>query len=162
MDFPDLVSGLVLVNALGVSPGRRALIRTVVPGPHWRIGMQRSTAVALLSTVAREGGWGSLAGAARWVLSGSLEPEMEELRSRDVRSAVLWGSGDTLLPQRIGERAAELLGGSFESVTSANGWPGRRAPDHDWPLRAPEFFAGRLDETIAELGPRKRPPSRTR
>jgi pimeloyl-ACP methyl ester carboxylesterase len=79
-DFPELASGLVLVNALGVSPGRRALVRTVVPGRHWRIGMQRSTAAALLGTVARGGGWGSLTGAARWVLSHSLEPEMGRRR----------------------------------------------------------------------------------
>ena len=58
-DFPESVSRLLLVNALGVSPGRRALLRTVVPGAHWRIGMRRSTAAALLSSVAG-GGWSSL------------------------------------------------------------------------------------------------------
>src|SRR5437588_2603547 len=147
-DFPDLASKLVLVNALGVSPGRRALVRTVVPGRHWRIGLQRSTAAALIGTVARGGGWGSLSGAARWVLSNSLEEEMERLRERRVHSAVLWGVGDALLPKWIGERAAELLGGSFEAVSGEDGWPERRPPDHDWPLRGPDVFAGLVAGTV--------------
>jgi len=81
-------------------------------------------------------------------LSNSLEEEMERLRERRVRSAVLWGVGDTLLPKWIGERAAELLGGSFEAVTGDDGWPEARPPDHDWPLRGPEFFAGLVAGTI--------------
>src|SRR5438309_3215266 len=43
-DFPQLASSLVLVNALGVSPGRRRLLRTVVPGSHWRVGGAPGTA----------------------------------------------------------------------------------------------------------------------
>src|SRR5205807_8157544 len=135
---PELASGLVLVNALGVSPGRRSLVRTVVPGRHWKIGMQRSTAAALFVSVARDGGWGSLAGAARWVLSQSLEEELEAIRQSGMPAAVLWGEGDTLLPKRIGERAAEILGCEFLSAAAEPGWIGKRPPDHDWPIRAPE------------------------
>jgi len=153
-DFPELVSSLVLVNTLGVSPGRRALVRAAFPGPHWRIGAQGATAAALLGSAIRQGGWGSLSGAARWVLSASLEEEMEVLRSRRVPTAVLWAPGDTLLPRWIGERAAELLGASFEPIEAGGGWPGPRGPDHDWPLRGPEFFAERVHTTLSTLGRR--------
>jgi pimeloyl-ACP methyl ester carboxylesterase len=156
-DFPGLASGLVLVNSLGVSPGRRSLMRTVVPGRHWRVGMQRSTAAALLGSVTRDGGWSSLAGAARWVLSQSLEQELAAIRDMGLPTSVLWGEGDTLLPRRIGERAAELLGCPLRPVGRGDGWPGKRPPDHDWPLRAPSYFADRLTETLVEL---RRPPRR--
>src|SRR5207302_251638 len=116
----------------------------------------------------RGGGWGSLSGAARWVLSNSLEPELELLRDRGLRSAVLWGVGDTLLPKWIGERAAELLGGSFEAVTVGDGWPERRPSDHDWPPRAarahpaaepPRVHAGMAEERGTSGGPADLPPA---
>ncbi|MFN2545001.1 MAG: alpha/beta fold hydrolase [Actinomycetota bacterium] len=157
-DFPELVSRLVLVNSLGVSPGRRALVRTVVPGRHWRVGMQRSTASALLLSATSGGGWTSLRGAARWVMSRSLEEEMARVRDAGIRSTVLWGEGDSLLPRRIGERAAELLAGTFQ-VVDRDGWPGRGKPDHDWPLRAPEFFAERIDDALRSLEPGDESPS---
>ena len=150
-DIPKSVSHLVLVNSLGVSPGRRALIRTVMPGPHWRIGMRRSTAAALLSSVAG-GGWSSLSGSARWVLSSTLEPEMERIRGHGIRAAVLWAEADTLLPMRIGRRAAELLNAPFEPIEAGDAWPGKRPPDHDWPLVGPEFFAEKLAHTLGVLG----------
>jgi pimeloyl-ACP methyl ester carboxylesterase len=150
-DFPESVSRLLLVNSLGVSPGRRALMRTAVPGAHWRIGMRRSTATALFSSVFG-GGWSSLSASARWVLSSTLEPEMERIRGSEIPSAVLWAEADTLLPMWIGQRAAELLGATFEPIVAGDGWPGRRPPDHDWPLAGPEFFAGRLAHTLSVLG----------
>ena len=151
-DLPELVTRLLLVNALGVSPGRRALVRTVVPGRHWRIGMRRATAAALISSVTSDNGWASLSGAARWVLSSTLEPEMERIHAAGIPAAVLWAEADALLPMRIGERAAELLGATFEPIAAGDGWPGRRPPDHDWPLVGPEFFARKVADTLDVLG----------
>ena len=153
VDFPELVERLVLVNSLGVSPGRAALVRTVVPGRHWRIGMRRDTAAALLGSATAGGGWSSLSGAARWVLSSTLEPELERIREAGMPSAVLWAEGDTLLPMRIGRRASELLGASFEPIVAGDGWPGKRPPDHDWPLVGPGFFADELADKLTELSP---------
>src|SRR5207302_2451581 len=150
-DFPESGQRLGLVNALGVSPGRGTLLRTVVPGAHWRIGMRRSTAAALLSSVAG-GGWSSLSASARWVLSSTLEPEMERIRGSGIRCGVLWAEADTLLPMRIGQRAAELLDAPFEPIVAGDGWPGKRAPDHDWPLVGPEFFAAKVAHTLDVLG----------
>jgi len=152
-DYPEVVSRLLLVNSLGVSPGRRALVRTVVPGRHWRIGMRRSTAAALLGSVTAANGWASLSGAARWVLSSTLEPEMERIRDAGIPAAVLWAESDGLLPAWIGRRAAEILGADFESITGDDGWPGKRPPDHDWPLVGPDFFASKLADTLQQLGP---------
>jgi hypothetical protein len=119
--------------------------------------MQRSTARALLGSMASDRGFGSLAGAARWVLSSSLEGELEQLRERRTPSAVLWATGDTLLPRWIGERSAELLGASFEAVTWDESWRYKRPPDHDWPIRDPGFFAEWVDRAIAGLRRGRRP-----
>jgi pimeloyl-ACP methyl ester carboxylesterase len=150
-DFPEMASALLLVNALGVSPGRGALVRTVVPGRHWRIGVRRATAAALLASASSKDGWASLSGATRWVLSSTLEPEMERIRETEIPSAVLWAEADALLPMRIGERAAELLDAQFEAVIADDGWPGKRAPDHDWPLVGPEFFASKIAHMLDVL-----------
>lgn len=149
VDRPDFVSALLLVDSLGVSPGVTSLARVLLPGRHWRVAANAPTAATLLVNVASRGGFRSLARAARWVVGEGLERELETLRDWAVPAVVLWAMSDTLLPRSIGERAARLLGCEFRVVAAEDGWPDRRPPDHDWPFRAPGFFAQRV---LAELG----------
>ena len=76
---------------------------------------------------------------------------MERIRESNIPSAVLWAEGDTLLPMRIGQRAAELLDAPFEPVIADDGWLAARPPDHDWPLVGPEFFAAKVAHTLDVL-----------
>ena len=85
-------------------------------------------------------------------MSSTMEQELERIRGTGIPSSVLWAQGDTLLPMRIGERAAELLGGSFEAIVAGDGWPGKRQPDHDWPLVGPEFFVRKVADTLRRQG----------
>ena len=150
---PELVSSLVLVDAFVVSPGARRLARIALPGPHWRIGTLGSTALALAGSAVRDGGLRSLARSARWVLRRSVEEEAASLRERGVPAEVLWAELDTLLPLWLGERTAEALGAPLEVIPPRpDGWPLERAPDHDWPMRAPAFFAERVDAALQRLG----------
>jgi pimeloyl-ACP methyl ester carboxylesterase len=150
---PDLVSSLVLVDSFVISPGARHLARIALPGPHWRIGTLGSTALALAGSAVRDGGMRSLARSARWVLRRSLEDEAASLRKRGVPSEVMWAERDTLLPLWLGRRTAEALGAPLEVIPpTPEGWPLERAPDHDWPMRAPAFFAQRVDAALRRLG----------
>lgn len=153
VDRPEFASALVLVNSLGISPGPRRLAQILLPGQHWRIAAAASTAGALIGTAVRPGGPASLARAARWILTTSLEQELRTLHDWAIPAVVLWAERDTLLPRSIGERAAALLGCSFEVVRAGDGWPDRRPPDHDWPLRGPGFFAQRVVDALGRLLP---------
>jgi pimeloyl-ACP methyl ester carboxylesterase len=150
---PELVSSLVLVDAFVVSPGARNLARIALPGPHWRIGTLGATALALGRSAVSDGGLRSLARSARWVLRRSLEDEAASLGARGVPSEVLWAERDTLLPLWLGRRTATALGAPLEVIPPRpDGWPLERAPDHDWPMRAPAFFADRIDAALRRLG----------
>ena len=74
---PEMAEALILINSVGVSPGLRRLARLALPGDHWRIGMHRPTARALLASAVRDRGMASLRGAAGWVLRKALEEFLE-------------------------------------------------------------------------------------
>jgi pimeloyl-ACP methyl ester carboxylesterase len=152
-DQPDIVDALVLVDSVGVSPGFRGLAKLALPGPHWRVGFHPPTAVALIGSAVREGGMGNLAGAARWVLTHSLEAELRSIRRQGIPSAVMWAERDSILPLPLGEKLAELLGCPLHVVAAEDGWPLDRPPDHDWPFRAPDVFARRIEEALAATSP---------
>jgi pimeloyl-ACP methyl ester carboxylesterase len=153
VDRPEFVAALLLVDSLGVSPGVTSLARVLLPGRHWRVAANAPTAATLLGTAVARGGIRSLARAARWVVGQGLEPELQTLRDWAMPAVVLWAERETLLPQSIGRRTALLLGCEFRLVSASDGWPDRVAPDHDWPFRAPGFFAQRVLAELAELLP---------
>lgn len=154
VDHPEFSSALVVCDSPLVSPGRRALVRLALPGRHYRVGAHWSTARALLQNLGRRGGPAGIAGAARWILDGAdLSEELRTIRDWAVPAAVLWGEADSVLPRSVGEEAAALLGCGLRVVEGRDGWPHRALPDHDWPLRAPGFFAKRVLETLREISP---------
>lgn len=150
-DSPDLATAIVLVGSLMVSPGRRRLARAVVPGPQYRIAGHLSTAASMMGTILARGGASSLAASARWVMNADMSAQLAALRERGTPAAVLWAVRDTLLPAAAGRQAARLLGVRLDVVKASNGWPDRRPPDHDWPLRGPTFFAKRIARTLDHL-----------
>ena len=149
-DQPELTDALVLVDSVGISPGLRGLARLAFPGSHWRVGLHPPTAAALLGSAVKGGGMSNLAASARWVLTRSLEEELEDIRRRGIPCAVLWAERDSILPLRMGERTAELLGCPLRVIAAEDGWPLDRPPDHDWPFRAPDVFARYIEETLLE------------
>lgn len=153
VDHPEFVDALVLVNSVGVSPGVLRLARIALPGRQWRVAANAPTARALIRTVAVRGAVRHLAQSARWILSNGLEAELGILKEWATPSVVLWATGDTLLPPTMGERAAALLGCRFVEVAATDGWPDRHPPDHDWPFRAPGFFAQHVLAELAALMP---------
>jgi pimeloyl-ACP methyl ester carboxylesterase len=154
VDHPDFVKALVLVNTVGISPGVLRFARMALPGRQWRVAANLPTARALLGTATARGAVRHLAQAARWILSSGLEEELVTLKHWATPSVVLWASRDTLLPRDMGEREAELLGCRFVEIEATDDWPLRRPPDHDWPFRAPNFFAARVLAEIESLAPR--------
>lgn len=151
IDHPEFVSAFVAVDSPLVSPGKRGLSRLALPGRHYRIAAHVHTARALGENVFRRGGLSSLAGAARFILGTDLRAEIASVRRRGLPAAVLWAERDTLLPRSLGERAAEALGCPLEVIGREDGWPGRHAPDHDWPMRAPRVFVDRITAAIERL-----------
>ena len=149
-DQPEITDALVLVDSVGISPRLPTLAKLALPGRHWRVGFHPPTAAALIGSAVKGGGMASLAGAARWVLTGSLEEELEDIRRHGIPCAVLWAERDSILPLRLGERTAELLGCPLQVIAAEDGWPLDRPPDHDWPFRAPEIFARRIEQTLSE------------
>jgi pimeloyl-ACP methyl ester carboxylesterase len=153
VDHPDFVEALVLVNTVGVSPGMLRFARMALPGRQWRVAANLPTARALLRTAAARGAARHLAQTARWILSSGLEDELVTLKHWATPSVVLWAARDTLLPRDMGEREAALLGCRFVEIEATDGWPLRRPPDHDWPFKAPDFFAGRVLAELQTLKP---------
>lgn len=153
VDHPDFVEALVLVNTIGVSPGLRRWARMALPGRHWRVAANFPTARALVRTAAARGAVRHLAQAAQWIMSSGLDEELTTLKHWATPSVVLWAAHDRLLPREMGEREAQLLGCRFVEVDASDGWPHRRPPDHDWPFRAPDYFAGRVMSEIDALRP---------
>lgn len=152
VDHPDFVRAIIAANSPLISPGNRGLGRLAIPGRHYRVAAHRGSAMALARTLGRRGGLSSLAGAARFLLAGDMTGELEILRDSGLPAAVLWSERDTLLPRRVGEQAAAMLGCEMEIVTRDDpGWKDRRPPDHDWPIRAPALFSERVIRTLRRM-----------
>jgi hypothetical protein len=72
-----------------------------------------------------------------------------------VPRALLWAENDSLIPLGIGVKAAKLLDCDLTIIHGNNGWPGTRAPDHDWPFRQPVHFANTVAGILEGLLPEK-------
>lgn len=128
--------------------------RVLLPGRHMRIVTHAPAAVALLRAASTRGGLGSLARAARWVMSNGHEATLDKLAAAGIPCAIVWAEKDSLLPADLGARAAETLGCEFHLVCADEDWNGPAPPDHDWPFRHPEHFANRIVTILEQLLPR--------
>ncbi|MFN2613985.1 MAG: alpha/beta fold hydrolase [Actinomycetota bacterium] len=151
LDHPDFVRGVVAVNSPLVQLGSMRLGKIMLPGGHYRIVGHGPAALALMRSATAPGGLGSLLRSARWFLGSGQDETLRTLKERGVPCRVVWAENDTLLPVTVGERAAELLGCELVRIAAGNGWPGTRAPDHDWPFREPEHFAKTIKRLVDEF-----------
>jgi len=148
---PARVSELVLVDAMGLSPGRARMARFVndaaPPGIYTRLAPARD----FVSWVAKHPR--DAASTAWWAWGCDLVEAADAVRSADVARSVLWAEGDSLLPPEIGRDLADALDARFRSVSGR--FPEERI-DHDWAYRHPRYFADELDAVLGELSPATR------
>ncbi len=138
---PDFVTALVAVNSPLVALGNMRLGKIMLPGQHYRIAMHTPAAAALIRAASTRTGISSLLRQARWFLGHDQEKLLAEIVATDLPRAVLWARYDSLLPLEVGMKAAAALACPLQVIDGANGWPGKRPPDHDWPFREPTHFA---------------------
>jgi pimeloyl-ACP methyl ester carboxylesterase len=110
-----------------------------------------------MRSAASAGGMRALLRSARWFLGSHHDRTLSDLAATGIPRAIVWAEADTLIPSSVGKRAAELLGCELHIVGRDNGWPGQRAPDHDWPFRQPAHFADTIARVIASLQRARRP-----
>jgi len=151
LEHTDFVSALVAVDSPLVALGGMRLGRIVLPGPHYRIVAHRPAAAALIRSATTKDGIGSLWRSARWFLGPAKDETLKRVAETGVPRALLWAENDTLIPVGIGMKAAKLLDCELTVIHGNNGWPGDRAPDHDWPFRQPEHFAQTVFDTLQRL-----------
>lgn len=138
LQHTDFVTALVAVNAPLVSLGSLRLGRIILPGKHYRIVTHGPAARALLRAVTSPRGLPSLLRSARWFLGSGHDAPLPAIAEAGIPRAVVWATGDALLPEAAGRRAAELMRCPFIRVERVKG---TIAPDHDWPFRYPAHFA---------------------
>ncbi|MHB8511803.1 MAG: alpha/beta fold hydrolase [Actinomycetota bacterium] len=156
-EHPDMVASLVLVDAVGVSPGRMKLARLALPGRAWLVGMNADAALSFMRGAMTQGGIASMIGAARWILNQSLSDQIEAIKKHDTPRTMVWAESDTVLPLSAGKQLARILDCGLHIIRQTRSWPTDRKPDHDWPMRAPKLFAERMLHHIALLeAPRPR------
>ena len=156
VEHGDFVNALVAVNSPLVQLGSVRLGKIMLPGAHYRIVGHGPAALALMRSATSPGGLGSLLRSARWFLGSGQDETLRKLAERGIPRCVVWAENDTLLPIDVGVRAAEILGCDLVRIAAGNGWPGPRAPDHDWPFREPDHFAGTVDALIRAMVGKKR------
>jgi len=151
VNHPDFVTALLAVSSPLVSLGGLRMSRVVLPGRHFRIVTHAPAAAALMRAATTRNGFGSLARAARWVMANGHDATLSKLAETDIPRAIVWAEADSLLPSEIGVKAAELLGCELHVFGADESWNGARPPDHDWPFRHSEHFAGAILSVLQGL-----------
>jgi pimeloyl-ACP methyl ester carboxylesterase len=136
-DFPDMVSYLVLVNAVGGSAWRAAgsKVRSMSERPllDWGLHapndfMQLRTALTMLRVMLEDAVPNFLCNplalyrAGQLARKADLTPELEALRERRLPVVVLWGDRDTLVPRASFEALCAALGSTGEVVHGRHSW----------------------------------------
>ena len=158
IDHTDFVEAFVAVDSPLVSLGSVRLGRIMLPGAHYRIVGHGPAAAALLRSATTRGGVESLWRSARWFLGKPKDEVLTKVAATGTPRAVLWAENDSLIPLGIGVKAAKLLDCDLTVIHSNNGWPGARAPDHDWPFRQPVHFANTVAGILEGLLPQEKTP----
>jgi pimeloyl-ACP methyl ester carboxylesterase len=139
---PDLVSHLVLVDAVGMATHGRSVASWLSGIPRYLTCLAPGAVASLAASTAlhpaRVLDWMS---AGAWALHADLESDLIVV-GRQTPVTVIWGSEDRLLPPESGARMAALLGVPLVTVRG----------DHDWPLRRPTLLA-RLVASIPTSAP---------
>ncbi|MDQ3146703.1 MAG: alpha/beta fold hydrolase [Actinomycetota bacterium] len=148
---PARVSELVLVDAMGLSPGRARMARLGLKPSHLRNYTRLAPARDFVSWVAKHPR--DAASTAWWAWGCDLVEAADAVRTAAVPRAVLWAEGDSLLPPALGQDLADALDAPFRSVTA--GSPEERL-DHDWAYRHPRRFADELASELGTLSPATR------
>lgn len=151
LEHPDFVSALVPVSSPLVTLGGRRVGRIVLPGPHYRAAVHLSAATALFSSATSPAGLPSLLRSARWFLGMGQEHTLEALAQTDLPRAILWTENDQVVPITVGVRSAELLQCELLMVRADEKWPGKRPPDHDWPISHAGHFAETVHTVVTRL-----------
>jgi len=146
LNHTDFVTAFVAVNSPLISMGGLRLGRILLPGTHYRIAAHGPAAAALIRAASSANGLGSLWRSARWFLGSGHDEPLRAIADLGIPRAIVWATYDTLLPAALGRRAAEEL--SCELITIDN--PAIR-PDHDWPFKHPDLFAGTIDHVLREV-----------
>ena len=146
----DRLRSLVLVDALGYSPG---LGRMALLGLHPRNARMLSPDLAteLFGQLRRQPR--AVAAAGWWSYRCHLVDALHTVRDADVPRAVLWGRYDSILPPWLGEEIARELDAPFRAIDL-----GRRTSGHDWPLRVPDVFATEVRSAISGAASGSRGP----
>jgi pimeloyl-ACP methyl ester carboxylesterase len=135
---PKRIRLLALVNSLGLPIDRNVV--------GWTLPFRRYVSAANLRAAGAFGrnllamrGAVNLAGAAWYARRCALGDELETIKKHKVRSVVVWGEDDRLLPLEMGRAVAASLGAPLRLIPGA---------DHDWTIRYPELFARELDIAV--------------
>lgn len=143
---PKRVSLLVLVNSVGL-PLERGIIGWVTPLRRYVTAANLRAASTFGRNMVAGRGALNLAGAAWYARRAALADELATIRRNRVRSVVIWGEDDRLLPLEMGRQVAETLRAPLRLVPGA---------EHDWTVRYPELFARELEIAIHATQPRVR------
>lgn len=153
---PERVRMLALVNSVGFKIDRNTLAWA---RPFMRYTRMRNLVAlrAFIRNASEFGGLQNLASAARFARFGDMEDEIALAKFNGVRSIVLWGTDDRLLPTDGGRQLAAALDAPLHLIPNA---------DHDWVVIQPALFARELDHmlrgALLEETPEKRKLRRSR
>jgi pimeloyl-ACP methyl ester carboxylesterase len=137
---PDRVDALALVDSLGLS-ARWDLALDALVGTRflrlatWPAMRDFSRSLRRSPVAVARAGW--------WAFSSEKDDEIDAVRRNGVRTEVVWGADDSLLPPSRGRAFAERLGARFTAV--AGEIYGIEVVEHDWPLVAPDLFVTTLE-----------------
>lgn len=136
----ESLSGLVLVDALGFSPGLARMARLGL-NPRNALMLSPALVTELARTVRHDPR--AVASAGWWSYRAHLLDAVHAVRDAGVPRGVLWGANDSILPRWLGEQLAEALDAPLEIVDL-----GRRGSGHDWALRSPDVFAAKVRDIL--------------
>jgi pimeloyl-ACP methyl ester carboxylesterase len=135
---PKRIRLLALVNSLGL-PLDRNMLGWTLPFRRYITAANLRAAGAFGRNLMAARGAINIAGAAWYARRCALADELETIRRHKVRSVIVWGEDDRLLPLQMGRSVADSLGAPLRLIPGA---------DHDWTIRYPELFARELDIAV--------------